>query len=148
MDQWVLTYEARPWLLNAERAGGARGIGGHFGRAEKVAEWRTTFAALSLAEKVPPLEWVTVEAAQTCRDHRMPDVGACLPAVKAAIDGIVDAGVIPDDDPRYLHALTFLAPVCTGTDALNLRISGPVCAPAERKVRERELRLRLMRQLR
>lgn len=145
---WELTYEARPWLLNSERAGGARGIGGHYGRAGKVAEWREVYAELCLEQKVPPLAWLTVEATQTCRDRRMPDIGNCYPAVKAAIDGIVDAGVVPDDDSRYVHALTFLAPQCTGTDALHVRISGPECGPVERAARDRAHRARLLRQLR
>jgi hypothetical protein len=145
---WELTYQARPWLLNSERAGGSRGIGGHYGRAEKVSEWREAYAGLCLEQRIPPLEWITVEAVQTCRDKRMPDIGGCFPAVKAAIDGIVDAGVIPDDDSQYLHALTFLAPQCTGTDALHLRVSGPECRPPERAARERALRQRLLRQVR
>lgn len=145
---WELTYGARPWLLNAERAGGARGIGGHYGRAEKAAEWRGAFAMLCLEQKVPALQWLHVEATQTCRDRRMPDIGACFPAVKAAIDGIVDAGVVPDDDVRYLKALTFRAPECTGTDSVVLRLSGPECSLGEQSRREVAVRGRLLRQMR
>lgn len=145
---WILTYQARPWLLNAERAGGNRGVGGHYGRAAKAAEWRQAYAGLCLEEKVPALQWLHVEALQTCRDRRMPDIGACFPAVKAAIDGIVDAGVVPDDDSRYLRQLTFTAPACTGTDALVLRVSGPPCSITEQARREVAHRDRLLRQLR
>lgn len=145
---WTLTYGDRPWLLNAERAGGARGIGGHFGRAELVATWRTAYAQLCLAEPVPPLQWIEVEAIQHCRDRRMPDIGACFPAVKAAIDGIVDAGVIPDDNPEYLRGLTFRPPVCEGRDALVLKVSGILCGPDQRAARERALRQRLAKRFR
>lgn len=37
------------------------------------------------------------------------DLGACHPAAKAAIDGLVDAGGIPDDDPEHVWELTFIA---------------------------------------
>jgi hypothetical protein len=42
--------------------------------------------------------------------NSIPDVAACFPAVKAAIDGIVDAGTIPDDDPSHLVSICFHAP--------------------------------------
>ena len=35
---------------------------------------------------------------------------ACAPAVKAALDGIVDAGVLPDDGPAFVWAVTYRAP--------------------------------------
>jgi hypothetical protein len=38
------------------------------------------------------------------------DVGACNPAVKAAIDGIVDAGVLPDDSSKFVRSLIYLPP--------------------------------------
>lgn len=53
---------------------------------------------------------------------RLPDVGSCMHTVKAAIDGLVLAGMIPDDNPKWLHAITFLAPKKTGRDALSLTI--------------------------
>ena len=46
----------------------------------------------------------------TKKGGRLQDVGACNPAVKAAIDGIVDAGVLPDDSSRYMKSLIFLPP--------------------------------------
>lgn len=128
-DTWTLTYGARPWLLNAERSGGRGGIGGHFGRAELVREWRETFALLAREQRMPPLEWIRVEVQQTCATRRLPDTGSCFPAVKAAIDGLVDVNVIPDDGPRYVQALTFLAPVALGYDALTLHIVGHRAVP-------------------
>lgn len=44
------------------------------------------------------------------------DTGACFPAVKAAIDGLVDAGVLPGDTGLHLSSITFLAPVRVGKD--------------------------------
>jgi hypothetical protein len=144
---WLLTHRDRPWLLNEERAGGTRGVGGHYGRARLVKAWRDAYAGLCLEQRVPALQWVKVEALQACRDGRMPDIGAAFPAVKAAIDGVVDAGVIPDDNAAYLHALTFLPPSNMGYDALILRVTGPVCSPAQRLSRERDHQRKLVKQL-
>jgi crossover junction endodeoxyribonuclease RusA len=127
---WVLKYEARPWTVNSERAGGARGIGGPRARADLTREWRTAFWALCLEQKIPPLQHVHIEALQVCRDKRMPDIGACYPAAKAAIDGLVDAGVIVDDNGQWVQGLTFVPPVALGYDALVLRIDGPIRAVA------------------
>lgn len=50
------------------------------------------------------------------------DVAACYPSVKAAIDGIVDAGVLDDDDDTHLLSVTFL-PVAYGHgDGLRITI--------------------------
>lgn len=38
------------------------------------------------------------------------DAANYYPAVKAAIDGLVDAGVIPDDSPKYVGRVTMVAP--------------------------------------
>lgn len=43
--------------------------------------------------------------------------------VKAAIDGLVDAGVLPGDTPRHLRSLVQHAPV-RGADALVLHLRG------------------------
>ena len=37
------------------------------------------------------------------------DLGAQFPVAKAALDGLVDAGGIPDDSPDYVRELTFWA---------------------------------------
>lgn len=41
----------------------------------------------------------------------LPDVGNISDPVKAAIDGAVDAGVLPDDSPKHLSALLYISPV-------------------------------------
>ena len=68
---------------------------------------------------VPPVVFV-VE--QKCRDGRMPDTGACMVGAKAIIDGAVDAGLIPDDSPKYVSAIVFAAPSKTGTDMVKVRV--------------------------
>lgn len=143
---WELEYESRPWLLNEERSGGKRGVGGHYGRSSLVRQWRQAFAQLAEIHRVPPLEWFTVEAIPVCKDLRRPDVGNIFPAVKAAIDGLVDAAVVPDDTDVFLHALTFRPALILGYAGLRLRIGGEPCSREEADARERAHRRKLIRQ--
>lgn len=86
-------------------------------------EARTRWAWLVMAEHIGRQEAISIIAEPLSSTRRWrPDVAACYPTVKAAIDGIVDAGVIPDDDDRHLLAVTFL-PVSYGkVDGLRLTI--------------------------
>lgn len=143
---WELEYQARPWLLNDERAGGKRGVGGYRGRAARTREWRGEFANLAALHKIPALETLEVEVFPICRDRRRGDVGNVFPAVKAAVDGLVDAGVVPNDTDDYLQALTFRPSLILGYAGLRLLISGTPCCQEERDARERAYRQRLIRQ--
>lgn len=102
---WVLEYQARPLTLNAERAGHWRA------HRAATAEWREAFAWLARAQHLPRLCRIQVTATPVLADRRGQDVGACFPSVKAAIDGLVDAGVVPDDTPAHVARLIFEAPV-------------------------------------
>lgn len=81
---------------------------------------RNTFWALAKEARIPPLSAIAVTVRPEVVKGRLADVGACYPWAKAAIDGLVDAGVIPDDDPAHHLTLTFHAPVRTGRDAVVL----------------------------
>ena len=59
-------------------------------------------------------------------DRKFLDLGNELPAVKAAVDGLVRFGMVPDDDPRHVVELTFVAPVLADWDGLLLTIVGVV----------------------
>lgn len=101
--QWVLTYDAKPWSLNQERKK-------HWSwRAAQTAEWLDAFAKLALEARIPALDQIGVTV-----HFEMPgvvqDVCNGYPAAKAAIDGLVAAGVIPDDKPPYLAWVKFVAP--------------------------------------
>lgn len=48
------------------------------------------------------------------RRGKLTDAGNCLTSAKAAIDGLRDAGILVDDSPRYVKALTFLVGVRVG----------------------------------
>lgn len=117
MTTYTLRYDKRPWTLNVERQGN------RWKRAPLVKEWRAKFA--ELAAGYAPLRSIDVTVLPELRNRSgEPDTGACIGAAKAAIDGLVDAGVIPEDGPTYVRRLTFLAPVVTGVDALVLQVEG------------------------
>lgn len=116
VSTWTLTYDAKPWSLNQERTK-------HWAwRRERVEEWKSAFYWLAKDARVPTLERITVSV-----DVEMPgnvqDTCNAYPAVKAAIDGLVAAGVIPDDTPQHVVAITFTAPRHAKKPRLTLTIA-------------------------
>ena len=73
--------------------------------------WREAFGWLARIEKLPvdgSLGACHIDAVPLTSTRRSrQDVGACLPVVKAAIDGLVDAGAWPDDTPDWVLSVTF-----------------------------------------
>jgi len=61
---------------------------------------------------------VRITVADQCRTANLRDAEACAPSVKAIVDALVRAEVIPDDTPQWVRATTYLAPVKTGVDAV------------------------------
>lgn len=112
---WLLHHDSPVWTLNAERSGHL------WDHRRRTAEWRAAFTWLAKEAKIPNLTRVRIVARPFQRMGRLQDVGACIPAVKAAIDGIVDAGVLPDDGPEHVLELCFLQPG-RGEGGLDLRI--------------------------
>lgn len=101
---WTLTWDDKPTPMNEYRTF-------HFRkRADYDRLWRRTFQILANNAKVPRLDRIGVTVAQTCAYPSLPDIGASYPTAKAAIDGLVDAGVIVDDDPEHLIWLAFVPP--------------------------------------
>jgi len=115
---WQISLGFRPWTANAERRM-------HWAaRAELVASWRAHAAAEARRQRIPRLDRVAVEIEPTVRSRRhLPDVAACYPAAKAMIDGLVDAGVLPDDDPRHVVAQLFLAPIVADKESLAITVT-------------------------
>lgn len=89
-----------------------------------TAEWREAFRLM--AQGCVPLAWCTIVVEHLTATRRKVDVGAGALATKAAIDGIVDGGVLVDDGPDYVRRVTFNAPVYAGYDALIVTLDGPV----------------------
>lgn len=106
MSEWTLRYNERPWTTNAERTWH------HMKRAEIVKTWRNAYFYLTKEAGIPKLDCIDVEATPYLNGPgRNQDVAACNPAVKAALDGMVDAGVLPDDSPTYVRSIKFNRPV-------------------------------------
>jgi hypothetical protein len=82
----------------------------HHARADYDAHWRELFGWLARKEHVPPVPAVIITVHQTCRSASMPDPGSNFPTAKAAVDGLVDVGVIPDDSGRFVKFIGFTAP--------------------------------------
>ena len=101
----TIHYE-RPFTQNS-----LYGKGNHYTRAAKVKSWRESFAWLAKKARMPHMEQCVISAIPHLRDRRAQDTGACFPAVKAAIDGMVDAGVLDDDGPEHVIELRFFRPV-------------------------------------
>ena len=53
---------------------------------------------------------------------RWQDPVSCAECFKAALDGLVDGGLIEDDSPQYVRSVTFMQPIKTGRDALTLTV--------------------------
>jgi crossover junction endodeoxyribonuclease RusA len=109
---WALELAGRPITANAHRRLHWRA------RARYDRQVREDFMLLALAAKIPCLAQVRIVAAPTVRRAPFADPAACAPAVKAAIDGIVDAGVIPDDTGQFVVDVIFHPPAKGERDAL------------------------------
>ena len=57
------------------------------------------------AKGIPKLNKVKIRAVYYAPDNRRRDVSNLFPSVKAAVDGIVDAGVLKDDSDKFVVAL-------------------------------------------
>lgn len=107
MDSYsVAVMGQRPWTTNQERKKGS-----HYLRSQITKWWRESFFEAACDAGVPALNKVRIEVTPILPDRKMQDVGACYPTAKAAIDGLVDAGVLEDDSPQYVSTITFHSPV-------------------------------------
>ncbi|MBS2531982.1 hypothetical protein KGQ20_04285 [Catenulispora sp. NF23] len=100
----------------------------HWGRRAAVTGGiRVAAATLARAARIPPSEqaWITVVLHP--HNRRRLDPHNWGPSAKAAIDGLVDAAVLPDDDWRHLLGVTFLLGPTRPARQLALHIT-PVAA--------------------
>lgn len=117
MPEWRLEYETRPVSLNAERKK-------HWTARQKTsAEWRSVFTDLAQKKAIPRLPHISVDIyVEQKGNGKLQDVGNCYPSAKAAIDGLVDAGVIDDDTPEHLLSIKFIAPVRSNRNCMTVII--------------------------
>lgn len=121
---WVLELPGRPPTANKQRNSHA-----HWSQtARETKRIRREFRLLqqnAAQTGCAPAQvgCVEVTACQVSTDRRwLQDLGACFPAVKAAIDGLVDAGLIPNDTADHVSRISFVAPDICGRDALRIQI--------------------------
>jgi crossover junction endodeoxyribonuclease RusA len=98
---WTVELPAGLTLLNANQRLHWRP------KAERTRTIRAASYACVKGAKVPKLKRAAIVVAAIVVEYRPPDrrrrdVHNLYPSAKAAIDGLVDAGVLPDDSDRYL----------------------------------------------
>jgi hypothetical protein len=104
LRSWKLAIPGELVSLNAERSA-------HWSaRSRGSQQWRADAKVLGKALGTGCLDQVSVAATPWQAKGKLADAGNHLPSVKAAIDGLVDAGIIPDDSPAHLRTLTMHAP--------------------------------------
>lgn len=113
----VIVKGRRPWTTNQERKKGS-----HYERSAITKWWREAFKEAAQEAGIPHFTAITIEVTPILPDRRIQDTGACYPTAKAAIDGLVDAGVIDDDAPQYVPTIIFHAPVICKEGGLEILI--------------------------
>ena len=94
---WVIELPSGLELLNANDRDG------HWARRKRVTEaLRAAAGWLARKQQVPPMRRAHVLAVYEPPDRRRRDPANLYPSVKACVDGLVDAGVLPDDDATHL----------------------------------------------
>ena len=66
--------------------------------AQRTKTLRETTGWLARAQRIPPLEAALIVCELTVPDRRRRDPANWMPTAKACVDGLVDAGVLLDDD--------------------------------------------------
>ena len=98
----IYRHEGRVRSINSERSA-------HWSKRAKDAEnWREAFWARGLEQGV---RFGSVHiTAEIIQKRPLADCGNGIPSIKAAIDGLIDARVLPDDSPEYVRSITMMAP--------------------------------------
>jgi len=116
--RWYMEDNVRPWTLNSERRW-------HWSkRANVVKGTRERFFWLAKEANIPKLDVVKIDVVPLVESRRqVADVAAHYPSAKAAIDGLVDAGIIPDDNDRHISRISFYASVEWEHDGLRIVVT-------------------------
>lgn len=71
-------------------------------RHRLTADIRTTVAWLARAARIPAADHCTVTLVWAPGDHRRRDEDNLVATLKPCADGLVDAGIVPDDTPALM----------------------------------------------
>jgi hypothetical protein len=113
---WSVTNDGdRSWTLDLSELGRPPTVNAdhqlhHYARSKVRKDWRELAATMARAAGIPPLTAIDVTVQGRYDKGTLPDTDALQPAVKGVLDGLVDAGVIPDDRGEFVHSLRYLAP--------------------------------------
>jgi crossover junction endodeoxyribonuclease RusA len=92
-------------------------------KARRVAQVRSDAELVTRALKIPALERVAIELHYCPRDRRRRDPLNLVATLKPVEDGIVDAGVIPDDTPEWsVPTMPIIDHHVPGPDVLRLYV--------------------------
>lgn len=72
----------------------------HMAKAKKTAEIRALTATMT--RHVPPAPRIEVGLVYVVKDIRRRDEENLVATLKPICDGLVDAGIVPDDTPQYM----------------------------------------------
>ncbi|MFJ3029853.1 hypothetical protein ACIPEQ_13500 [Curtobacterium sp. NPDC087080] len=93
----VLPYETPPLTANQRMH--------HMARHRHVKALRGTTTMLARAAHIPELPACRVTLTWFVQTRHRRDADNVVPTLKAACDGLVDAGVVPDDTPELMAKL-------------------------------------------
>ena len=74
-------------------------------RAKKTAEIRAGAAEMIELAEVPPLQHLRAWIEYSPRTNQRRDPINLIPTLKACEDALMDAGVVPDDNPLYVESV-------------------------------------------
>jgi hypothetical protein len=108
-EKFRIFVPGKIWTVNAERSGSL------WVHRKNTADMVASALLVGTAARVA--RWGVVKAdiyvkpVQARQGGTLADTGNHLPAAKAAIDGLVQAGLMLDDDPTHMIFLGFYPPV-------------------------------------
>ncbi len=97
------------------------GAKNRFRQSEIKKSVRTAFYWLAM-EDPSKFDCVDIEVYHYIINGVQPDVGSLGNWAKAAMDGLVDAGVLIDDKPKYVKTLKFFAPIKSDFFGMELKL--------------------------
>ena len=110
----------------------------HMEKARRTRLVREHVAWRARQAGVQPQDYVVVQLHYQPADRRRRDPSNLVPTQKPAVDALVDAGVVPDDTPRYVGELmpVILDPSPWSTPRMWLAVSVGVPRPLSEEARQ------------
>lgn len=91
--------------------------------AQHTRETRRVWWGLAREARLPQLQRAAITVVPLHVNNKsVQDPGACAPEAKAAIDGLVDAKVLPDDGPAHVVWIRFDGPLVCGVDGMRIHV--------------------------